>query len=90
MKIILTGLIIVLQIITCTGQNEYEVIESVGQEDWFLNSRYGLVFEAPKILEKVDFEMSEGADMIKNFNIYIYNHCCPVNRNITNFSFSIY
>ena len=53
------------------GQS-HQVIDSVQKETWFVNSRYGIVFEAPKVLVKMDFKMPEGADMAKNINYYIY------------------
>ncbi len=53
------------------GQS-HQVTESVQKETWYVNSRYGIVFEAPQILEQMDFKIPEGADMVKNMSYYIY------------------
>lgn len=54
-------------------QSEEAIIEQVNKESWALNSRYGIVFEAPKILSEINSPIPKGAeDFITEVSYYSF------------------
>jgi hypothetical protein len=64
-------LFLIFGLLSC--QTEDTIIEQVNNESWSLNSRYGIVFEAPKILAEINSPIPKGAeDFISDVSYYSY------------------
>ena len=63
---------LMISLISCQSGNT--IIEQVNNESWALNSRYGIVFEAPKILAEINSPIPKGAeDFIAKVSYYAYS-----------------
>ena len=64
-------LFLIIGLLSC--QSEDASIDQVNKESWALNSRYGIVFEAPKILAEINSPLPKGAeDFITEVSYYTY------------------